>query len=97
MGATIFRRGIDPPYSAAKVYRERLEGRLRKNSYVLQKQENPSEERRNFMTALTIGKKIPGHRWPCSFPARYRISANCNCRACCLGNCARLEVTNRAP
>ena len=41
---------------AAKVYRERLEGRLRKNSYVLQKQENPSGERRKFMTALTIGK-----------------------------------------
>ena len=40
---------------AAKVYRERLEGRLRKNSYVLQKHENPSEERRNFMTALKIG------------------------------------------
>ena len=39
----------------AKVYREHLEGRLRKNSYVLQKQENPSGERRNFMTALTIG------------------------------------------
>ena len=39
----------------AKLYREHLEGRLRKNSYVLQKQETPSEERRNFMTALAIG------------------------------------------
>ena len=39
----------------AKVYREHLEGRLRKNSYVLQKQESPSSERRNFMTALAIG------------------------------------------
>ena len=48
---------IPQTVGAAKVYRERLEGRLRKNSYVLQKQENPSEERRNFMTALTIGKK----------------------------------------
>ena len=38
-----------------KLYRERVEGRLRKNSYVLQKHENPSEERRNFMTALKIG------------------------------------------
>ena len=48
---------IPQTVGAAKLYRERLEGRLRKNSYVLQKQENPSEERRNFMTALTIGKK----------------------------------------
>ena len=48
---------IPQTVGAAKVYRERLEGRLRKNSYVLQKHENPSEERRNFMTALTIGKK----------------------------------------
>ena len=47
---------IPQTVGAAKVYRERLEGRLRKNSYVLQKQENPSEERRNFVTALTIGK-----------------------------------------
>ena len=47
---------IPQTVGAAKVYRERLEGRLRKNSYVLQKQENPSEERRNFITALTIGK-----------------------------------------
>ena len=39
----------------AKVYREHLEGRLRKNSYVLQKQENPSSERRNFLTALALG------------------------------------------
>ena len=31
------------------------------------------------------------HTWPC------RMFAYCNCRACCLGNCARLEVTNRAP
>ena len=48
---------IPQTVGAAKVYRERLEGRLRKNSYVLQKHENPSEERRNFITALTIGKK----------------------------------------
>ena len=46
---------IPQTVGAAKLYREHLEGRLRKNSYVLQKQENPSEERRNFMTALTIG------------------------------------------
>ena len=39
----------------AKLYREHLEGRLRKNSYVLQSKENPSGERRNFMTALAIG------------------------------------------
>ena len=39
----------------AKVYREHLEGRLRKNSYVLQSKENPSREHRNFMTALAIG------------------------------------------
>ena len=56
----------------AKLYREHLEGRLRKNSYVLQSKENPSGERRNFMTALAIGM-IFGHRWPCSFPDRYRI------------------------
>ena len=46
---------IPQTVGAAKVYRERLEGRLRKNSYVLQKHENPSKERRNFMTALAIG------------------------------------------
>ena len=39
----------------AKLYREHLEGRLRKNSYVLQKGFLASEERRNFMTALAIG------------------------------------------
>ena len=40
---------------AAKVYREHLEGRLRKNSYVLQRQKNPSREHRKFMTSLAIG------------------------------------------
>ena len=39
----------------AKVYREHLEGRLRKNSYVLQSKENPSREHRNFMTSLAVG------------------------------------------
>ena len=39
----------------AKVYRSHFEERLRKNAYVLQKHENPSEERRHFMTALKIG------------------------------------------
>ena len=39
-----------------KVYREHLEGRIRKNSYVQQKQESPSGERRNFTTALAIGE-----------------------------------------
>ena len=39
----------------AKVYRSHFEERLRKNAYVLQKEENPSSERRNFMTALAIG------------------------------------------
>ena len=47
---------IPQTVGAAKLYRERLEGRLRKNSYVLYKHENPTEERRNFITALTIGK-----------------------------------------
>ena len=51
--------GVDSTISETvgmgKLYRERVEGRLRKNSYVLQKHENPSEERRNFMTALKIG------------------------------------------
>ena len=47
---------IPQTVGAAKLYRERLEGRLRKNSYVLHKHENPSGERRNFITALTIGK-----------------------------------------
>ena len=51
--------GVDSTIPAtvglAKVYREHLEGRLRKNSYVLQSKENPSGERRNFMTALAIG------------------------------------------
>ena len=40
----------------SKVYREHLEARIRKNSYVQQKQESPSGERRNFMTALAIGE-----------------------------------------
>ena len=40
----------------AKVCRSHFEGRLRKNSYVHQNQEkNHSRERRNFVTALTIG------------------------------------------
>ena len=38
----------------AKTYRERMEGRLRKSSYARQKEENPSGERRNFLTALRI-------------------------------------------
>ena len=38
-----------------KLYRERLEWRLRKSSRVLQKEENPSREHENFMTALAIG------------------------------------------
>ena len=38
-----------------KVYRGHFEGRLRKNSYVHQKEENPSRERRNFLSALAIG------------------------------------------
>ena len=46
---------IPATVGAAKLYREHLEGRLRKNSYVLQSKENPSGERRNFMTALAIG------------------------------------------
>ena len=40
---------------AAKVYREHLEGRLRKNSYVHPLLKNTTGERRNFMTALAIG------------------------------------------
>ena len=40
----------------AKVYREHLEARIRKNSYVQQKSEKPSSERRNFTTALAIGE-----------------------------------------
>ena len=51
--------GVDSTISETvgmgKLYSERVDGRLRKNSYVLQKHENPSEERRNFMTALKIG------------------------------------------
>ena len=39
----------------AKLYRERLEWRLRKSSRVLQKEESPSSEQENFMTALAIG------------------------------------------
>ena len=40
---------------AAKVDRGHLEDRLRKSSAVRQKDENPSRERRNFMTALAMG------------------------------------------
>ena len=40
---------------AAKVDRGHLEDRLRKSSAVRQKDENPSRERRNFMTALALG------------------------------------------
>ena len=41
---------------AAKVYRGHFEGRLRKNSYVRQNEENNhSSERRKFMTALALG------------------------------------------
>ena len=39
----------------AKLYRERLEWRLRKSSRVLQKGFFPSSERGNFMTALALG------------------------------------------
>ena len=46
---------IPATVGAAKLYREHLEGRLRKNSYVLQKQETPSREHRNFITALAVG------------------------------------------
>ena len=38
-----------------KLYRERIEWRLRKSSRVLQKQETPSSEHENFMTALSLG------------------------------------------
>ena len=47
----------------------RVEGRLRKNSYVLQKHENPSEERRNFMTALKIGNDYRASLGPDGSPA----------------------------
>ena len=40
---------------AAKLYRERLEWRLRKSSRVHQKEETPSGEHENFMTALALG------------------------------------------
>ena len=40
---------------AAKLERERLEWRLRKSSRVHQKEETPSREHENFMTALAIG------------------------------------------
>ena len=40
---------------AAKLYRERLEWRLRKSSRVHQKEETPSREHENFMTALALG------------------------------------------
>ena len=39
----------------AKVYREHVEGRLRKNSYVDQYKENPTSERRKFLTSLAVG------------------------------------------
>ena len=39
----------------AKLYRERLEWRLRKSSPVRQKEKNPSREHENFMTALALG------------------------------------------
>ena len=39
----------------AKVYRERLEWRLRKSSRVQQKEQTPSSEHENFMTALALG------------------------------------------
>ena len=38
-----------------KLYRERLEWRLRKSSRVHQKEETPSREHENFMTALALG------------------------------------------
>ena len=40
---------------AAKLERERLEWRLRKSSRVHQKEETPSREHENFMTALALG------------------------------------------
>ena len=40
---------------AAKLYRERLEWRLRKSSRVPQKEQIPSSEHENFMTALALG------------------------------------------
>ena len=40
---------------AGKLYRERLEWRLRKSSRVHQKEETPSREHENFMTALALG------------------------------------------
>ena len=40
---------------AAKLYRERLEWRLRKSSRVHQKEKFPSSEQENFMTALALG------------------------------------------
>ena len=38
-----------------KLYRERLEWRLRKSSRVHQKEKNPSSKQENFMTALALG------------------------------------------
>ena len=38
-----------------KVYRKKLEWRLRKSSLVHQKEKNPSSEQENFMTALALG------------------------------------------
>ena len=43
-----------------KVYRQHLEGRLRKSSHVPQKEKTPSSERRNFMTALALGDDYRG-------------------------------------
>ena len=40
---------------AGKLYRERLEWRLRKSSRVHKKEETPSREHENFMTALALG------------------------------------------
>ena len=40
---------------AGKLYRERLEWRLRKSSRIHQKEETPSREHENFMTALALG------------------------------------------
>ena len=44
----------------AKLYRERLEWRLRKSSRVHQKEKNPSSEQENFMTALALGDDYRG-------------------------------------
>ena len=52
----------------AKFYRERLEWRLRKSSRVQQKEQIPSSEHENFMTALALGDDYRAALWPCSFP-----------------------------